>query len=143
MADPAPIRAYAVSSTWFPGHEEVVAAPTAGNAKYRKWLSISDAYEDCPITSMRARLVDGYCEPPGFRRCVEYRKIPFARIGMRVQIGYGPQAREGRIVGHNDSANLDVLIDGQVLNCHPLWQVTYFAADGSVIARYPKEDANG
>jgi hypothetical protein len=65
----------------------------------------------------------------------KYRCIPFARVGMRVRVG----DEMGTIVGHNSSSNLDVLFDlgsrypGEVLNCHPHSQVTYFDEDGAEI----------
>jgi len=125
------VKTWAVSCTEFPGHERIVPAPTAGQAKYRTWLDIREPRPDTPITSMRARLVREYVEPPGFRRCVEHRGIPFARIGMKVLLG---DARtEGVIVGHNDSSNLDVQVGRVVVNIHPLWKVTYLGTDGLVI----------
>lgn len=123
------VRLYAVSSTWLPGHERIVAARTAGAAKYQTWLDICDSWDDMPITAMRARRVRDYVEPSGFRDCMERRGVPFARIGMRVRLDDG---REGVIVGHNDSSNLDVLMDGVgvVYNCHPGWQIAYLTPDG-------------
>ncbi len=85
-----------------------------------------------PPTKDRVR---EYVEPAGFRRCMEYRGIPFARIGMRVLVDGKP----GAIVGHNDSANLDVLFDGDrhASNCHPGWMVVYLDDGGNPIAPPP------
>lgn len=45
----------------------------------------------------------------------------------------------GHIIGHNSSANLDVLTDnGVVLNCHPTFSFRYFADDGSEVARFER-----
>lgn len=129
---PTDVRAYAVSSTWFPDHETVVHARSAGAAKYQHWIDVREAWEDIPFTAMRVRRVREYVEPRGFRECVERRGVPFVRIGMRVRFDDG---REGTIVGHNDSANLNVLMDGEdaVSNCHPHWQITYLDERGESI----------
>lgn len=125
------MKTWAVSCTEFPDHERIVAAPTAGQAKYRTWLDIQEPWPDTPITSMRARLVREYLEPPGFRDCVERRGVGFARIGMKVLLG--DERTEGRIVGHNDSSNLDVQVGRRVYNVHPLWKVTYLDEAGQEI----------
>ncbi len=135
---PVAVKTWAVSCTQWPDHESIVAAPTAGAAKYRKWLDIKECWEDTPITSMRARRVREYVEPAGFRSCVDGRGIAFARIGMRVQLSDGTS---GRIVGHNSSANLDVLVGRVVYNVHPLWRVTYFDEGGEVIQMPPRAAA--
>src|SRR6185312_14681202 len=125
MSDPtAPLRSWAVSSTWFPGHETIVVARSAGQAKYRHFLNVRDAWCEFPFTAVRARAVPGFHESERFRANAEYRGIPFAKVGMRVRFDDG---QEGTIVGHNDSANLDVILDGdnEVLNCHPAWQISY------------------
>ena len=60
---------------------------------------------------------------------------------MEVQVG----EMGGVIVGNNSSANLDVLITdgkykGQVLNCHPHWEITYYDKKGNIIKRYAKNE---
>jgi hypothetical protein len=118
------LRSFAVSTKDYPDHEKIVIAHSAGAAKYRYWIDIRDAYPEYPFTSMRARAVGGYVEPDGFRRCVEYRQIQFAKVMMLVRLDDG---REGRIIGHNSSANLDVIFDGGVvMNCHPACHISYF-----------------
>lgn len=136
---PPLLKTWIVTCQGFDGHEWTVSAPTAGNAKYRKWLDITESYPDVQITAMRARrMVTEPVEPPGFRRVVESRGIGFARIGMKVQLDGG---EFGRIVGHNDSANLDVLVGGAVCNVHPLYRVTYFDDAGQVIPLPPHAEA--
>jgi len=122
------LRSWSVSTTDLPEHSTVVVARSAGAAKYRYWLDVSDACPDFPFTKMRARVIAGYAEPRGFRDCMEYRRVPFARVGMRVRFDDG---KEGTIVGHNSSANLDVIVDGgdEVFNCHPAWKIS-FLVDG-------------
>jgi hypothetical protein len=50
----------------------------------------------------------------------------------------------GVIVSHNESANWNVLFDdetkwaGQVLNCHPTWEIAYLDDDGAVIKDFRK-----
>jgi hypothetical protein len=118
------LRSWSVSSTWFPDHSTTVVARSAGAAKYRQWLKIVDSWSEMPFTAMRARAAPGYHEQPGFRDCMIYRGIPFAQLGMRVRFDDG---KMGTLVGHNSSANLDVIMDGdgEVLNCHPAWQLSY------------------
>lgn len=118
------LRSWSVSSTWFPGHTRTVIARSAGAAKYRQWLNIVDSWSEMPFTAMRARAVSGYIEQPGFRDCMIYRGVPFAKLGMRVRFDNGDH---GTLVGHNSSANLDVIMDGadSPLNCHPAWQISY------------------
>ncbi len=53
----------------------------------------------------------------------------------------------GVIVGHNSSANLDILAingkyEGQVLNCHPHSEITYFDKKGHVIKSFLKHENN-
>jgi hypothetical protein len=72
-----------------------------------------------------------------FRRNAKYRDIEFAYCGMAVQV----QDWNGVIVGHNDSANLNVLFldganKGQVLNCHPNWKIKYFNKSGEVVKAF-------
>lgn len=129
------IHTFEVWSTWFPSAEPaVVAAPTAGKAKYGQWLDARDAWQDIPFTAMRARKVSPR-EPRGFRRNAEYRGIPFVRIGMRVCVG----DRWGHVVGHDASANLRVLFGQKlVLSCHPHSEITYYGDAGEVLASYHK-----
>ena len=65
-----------------------------------------------------------------FKDTVEQRGIPFATIGMRVEL----QGKRGTIKGVNSSANLDVLFDGEKhkSNCHPTWEMIYFNGNGSI-----------
>ena len=79
----------------------------------------------------------GFYDPQeAFRRTCENREIPFAKIGMKVRVG----DRMGTIKGSNYSANLDVEFDGDdfVSNCHPHWNITYYSANGEVLAVYGK-----
>ena len=117
------IRCYAVWTTAMPEHETYVYAPTSGRAKYWHWLEVKDAWQDFPITGMRARRVKAPApEHHGFRRVAEYRGWPNAICGVtRVRCEDGS---EGIIVGHSSSANFKVVFDsgplaGGTCNVHP------------------------
>ena len=103
-------------------HETLINARTAGKAKYQHWLNIIDCMPDLPITAMRARKVGPPHTSDQFMRNASYRGIPQLRCGQRVKVGEA----SGFVVGHNSSANLDVLFDddspryaGMTLNVHP------------------------
>jgi hypothetical protein len=102
--------------------EEIVNARTRGRAKREYHLSVIDAWPDVPFTAVRARKIGAPHTTADFIRNAQYRGLPNVRCGQRVKVG---DAR-GVIVGHNSSANFDVLFDddspryaGQTLNCHP------------------------
>jgi hypothetical protein len=113
---------------WVAGFEHhpptTVYAETAGKAKYEHWLNVRDCMSDLPITAMRSRSTR---TPPAasedFLRCAKYRGWPEARPGVtRVRTKEGGWT--GTIVGHNDSANFDVIFDdgplaGRRCNVHP------------------------
>lgn len=74
-----------------------------------------------------------------FRHTAEYRDVPFARIGMRVQ--FTDDDSEGIIVDSNSSANFNVLFMkgkhmGLTLNCHPNYKIRYLDENGAVIKEF-------
>lgn len=103
---------------------KIINARTAGKAKYQYWLDVTDAWPDVPITAMRARKYSSgkpYTSSE-FERNAKYRGMPKVKCGQRVKVGNSL----GVIVGHNSSANFDVLFDddapeygGLRLNVHP------------------------
>lgn len=102
----------------------VVNARSAGAAKSWYHRDISDAYPDLPFTLLRVRKVGKPHTCPEFIRNAQYRGMPGLRCGQRVIAEGG----RGVVVGHNSSANLDVLFDddspryaGQRLNVHPAY----------------------
>lgn len=112
---------------------ELVHAVTASKARYRYWSDVRDVLPDLRLIDIDVRSAGTIDESPSFRRNAQYRNIPFATIGMRVKVG----DKFGQIVGHNSSANLNVLFDsGEVLNCHPNWCITYYDDAGNVIADF-------
>lgn len=95
---------------------------SAGKAKYEYWLNVTESWPDVPITAMRARKIGKAHTTPGFERNAKYRGMPDIKCGQRVKVGNS----RGVIVGHNSSANFDVLFDddaprhaGRRLNVHP------------------------
>lgn len=115
------IRSYAC---WHRLHDEstasIVNALTAGKARYRYLLDIREPLPDVQLADIRVRSHGPAHSSDDFRRCATKRGLPDARCGDRVKVG----SDEGWIVGHNSSANFDVLFDtgryaGQTLNCHP------------------------
>lgn len=117
---------------YYDDHETIVVARTSGQAKSIFWRSNHSDFE-FPFTSMRARRVNDR-EPAGFRNCAEYRGFPWVKIGQRVHVS----RYWGNIVGHNGSANWNVLVDGGslVLNCHPRSEITYYDDAGKIIEAY-------
>lgn len=101
---------------------KVVNARTRGQAKKDYHRDVLDAWPDVPFTAMRARKLGPPQTSMEFERNASYRGLPAIKCGQAVKVG---EAR-GVIVGHNDSANLDVLFDedspryaGLKLNVHP------------------------
>lgn len=101
-------------------HRTVVNATSLGKAKSQ--FQRDCLYDlDVPFTAIRARqLSNSAATSSEFRRVAEYRGLPGVRCGDAVTIDND----RGVIVGHNSSANFDVLFQtgryaGQVLNVHP------------------------
>lgn len=103
-------------TTW----KRVVNARTRGAAKYDYWLDVRDAWPDIPFTAIRARKLGKPRTSTEFLRNAKYRGISL-KCGDRVRVGKSG----GVVVGHNSSANLDVLFDADseypnlTLNVHP------------------------
>lgn len=121
MADA--LRSFEVTHREWDNYREVVNARTPGQAKRE---AMSGLREVCPDgvawTALRARVLGPPATSEQFVRNAHYRGLPNVRCGDRVAVGAG----RGAIVGHNSSANFDVLFDddspehaGQVLNVHP------------------------
>lgn len=135
----SPLRAFSCTVAGEPDDPgTIVNARSRGRAK-SQYLSILDM-DGIEYTDVRARVSGSL--PVTTQRFIEnakYREIPFARVGMRVQVGN----EKGAITGHNSSANLDVLFDedskypDMTLNCHPNWDIKYFDDDGDIIKVWP------
>ena len=105
------------------GHDwtEIVNSTTHNKAKAHYWHEVRDAL-DVPYTDIRARKIGPAHTSDAFVHNAKYRGMPNIRCGQRVMVGSG----RGTIVGHNCSANFDVLFDedspehaGLTLNVHP------------------------
>jgi len=101
-------------------HETIVNNLSAGAAKYRFLLDVRDPWPDTKYTDIRVRKIGPAHTSEQFLRNAKYRGMPHIRCGDRVRVG----EEEGAIVGHNGSANFDVLFTsgkwaGQTLNVHP------------------------
>lgn len=116
----APVFAFEVSVTgtdW----KQIVNARTRGKAKAEYHRQVLDAWPDVPFTKMRCRKIGPPHSSERFLHNARYRGMPDVRCGQRVSVG----DESGVIVGHNDSANFDVLFDAgskygeTVLNVHP------------------------
>ncbi|CQR73325.1 hypothetical protein SOV_51090 [Sporomusa ovata DSM 2662] len=77
---------------------------------------------------------DLYGDREMFERMKVMRDIPFAYMGMRIEVC----GKMGTIVGSNSGLNLDVVKDGTCYkdNCHPWYRTRYFDRNGYVIAEY-------
>ena len=100
----------------------IVNARTPGQAKRHYHLAVIDAWPDIPYTTLRCRKLGAPHTSADFERNARYRGIENVRCGTPVRVG----AAHGVVVGHNDSANLDVLFDADSpkfanlrLNVHP------------------------
>ena len=100
----------------------IVNARSAGKAKYEYYLDVREVWPDVSLTAMRARKLGKAQTLAGFERVAKYRGMPHVKCGQRVKVGDSL----GVIVGHNSSANFDVLFDddapkyaGRRLNVHP------------------------
>jgi len=103
------------------GFPRIINARTAGKAKAERWRDLREV-GDFPFTCLRVRKIGTAYTSPEFARNAHYRGMPAVRCGQRVKVEHCP----GTIVGHNSSANFDVLFDddapqyaGLTLNVHP------------------------
>ena len=102
-------------------HRRVINARTSGAARYDYYLDVLDCWPDVKYTDMRARKIGAPQTSEAFLRNARYRGMPDLRCGDAVTV----DGMSGVVVGHNDSANFDVLFDegtryaGAVLNVHP------------------------
>jgi hypothetical protein len=78
---------------------------TAGQAKSAHFRHVRDAWPDTKFTDILVRKDGGPKTSREFLRVAAARGVPHARCGMVVRVA----AQWGVLVGHNDSANFDVL----------------------------------
>lgn len=116
----------------------IVNATTAAKAKYAHYLCIGDMYEDfrhylsnvesCTRLSFGAKHV-AKTPSENFQRTALYRGVPLATPGMEVEL----RGERGYIVDANDTMNFDIAFQRGVWNCHPNYELVYFADDGSIL----------
>jgi hypothetical protein len=104
----------------FSDFTRTVNATKAGTARYQYLLDIRESYPDATFADIRVRKIGPAHSSDAFLRTATYRGMPELRCGEEVRVS----GRRGFVVGHNDSANFDVLFAegewaGAVLNCHP------------------------
>jgi hypothetical protein len=98
---------------------------TAGKARYEYLLDLRDAWPDATFADITVRKVGPAHTSEAHKRTAAYRGRPELICGRRVEVFSGSQRALGVIVGHNDSANFDVLFDedtyfaGGIGNVHP------------------------
>lgn len=99
----------------------IINARSAGRAKAEYFRGVHESWPSIPFTAVRCRRIGAPFSSDDFLRVASNRGTSFL-CGDRVQVGIG----HGVIVGHNSSANFDVLFDddspeypGQRLNVHP------------------------
>lgn len=97
-------------------------ASSRGKAKMEYIRELDGCFPDLNFTQVRARKVGGPRTSEQFKRMAAYRGLPNVKCGDRVRVG----VCAGTIVGHNASANFNVLFDadspkhpGMTLNVHP------------------------
>ena len=99
------------------GQATIINAWSHGQAKSWYKSHIADCCPDLSYTDIRVRKIGGPVSDKDFIKNAIYRGHPEVRCGDRVSCG---NLGEGTIVGHNSSANFDVLFDtGLISNCHP------------------------
>lgn len=102
--------------------KRIVNARSAGKAKADYRRDVREPWPSIPFTAIRCRKVGAPHSSEQFIWNAQRRGMPNVRCGQRVAVG---EAR-GVIVGHNSSANFDVLFDedsprcpNERLNVHP------------------------
>lgn len=116
------VFAFACRVAWAPEWGETIYnRATAGQAKYDHFRHVHEAWENTKFTDIRARMVGRPQSSERFIDNARYRGMPDVRCGDRIRVGEAC----GTIVGHNASANFDVLFDeggkysGLTLSVHP------------------------
>lgn len=99
----------------------IINSISAGQAKSDYWRDVLDVWPDVKFTDIRVRKLGPAHTSDAFVRNARYRGMPDVKCGQRVRVGDS----EGWIVGHNSSANFDVLFDtgrlkGGPFNVHPM-----------------------
>lgn len=103
--------------------QRIINHATAGKARYDYLLDLREVWPEATFADITVRKVGGPVTSNQFRRNAKYRGMPDVECGAQVMVrwcGAENNERPGVIVGHNDSANFDVLFeDGWIGNVHP------------------------
>lgn len=131
------LRAFEVGVIGAPWPPSIRHALTAGKAKYDYLRSVRESWPDISFKHLTCRDLGAPRNNSEFEKVAVYRGVPFAKIGMRVEV----DDHAGLIVKHNDSSNFDVLFTdgphkGTTCNCHPNWMFKYFDEAGNVITEF-------
>jgi len=121
-------------------HWTKINALSTGDAKSQFLRYLDGDYE---YTSVLCHVLGKPETSEEFKRNAKYRNIEFAYCGMVIDVN----GKKGVIVGHNSSANLNVLftegdIKGQIINCHPNWKTTYYDSKGEIIKTFEVSKAS-
>lgn len=98
---------------------------TAGKARYQYLLDLRESWPDATFADITVRKIGPAHTSEAFKRTARYRGLPDLQCGQRVEIRSPDGPARGVIVGHNGSANFDVLFDadtyfkGGIGNVHP------------------------
>lgn len=98
---------------------------TAGKARYEYLIDLRESWPDATFAEITVRKIGPAHTSEAFQKTATYRGMPELRCGQRVEIRSPEGPALGVIVGHNDSANFDVLFDadtyfkGGIGNVHP------------------------
>lgn len=105
--------------------KRIINHVSAGKARYEYLLDLRDAWPDATFTDITVRKQGPAHTSDAFKRTAAYRGMPDLRCGQCVEVRSPEGPALGVIVGHNGSANFDVLFDedtwfkGGVGNVHP------------------------
>ncbi len=99
-----------------------INAASPGKAKLQFLLDLDGCFPDLRFTDLRVRKLKAPHTSLSFIRNARYRGLEDLKCGQKVRVGEA----FGTVVGHNASANFDVLFDekspkypGQRLSVHP------------------------
>jgi hypothetical protein len=115
------VYAFACRPVWAEERfDHIINETSAGRAKAEYLRCVSDPLPDLKFTQIRCRKIGAAQTSADFIRNAKYRGWPDAKCGDCVQV----EDWEGVIVGHNSSANFDILATsgrwkGLRLNVHP------------------------
>jgi len=132
-----PLRAYSCDLRGANWGSTTIHATSRGKARSEYFRRVREPFPDVRFTDVHVLTVGPPISSDAFKTVARSRGVPFARVGMKVEV----EGHAGVIVGHNDSANFDVLFSigphaGATGNCHPNWMFKYFSDEGYLIEEF-------